>query len=243
VVFLFFSCWVVCAGLRFYRHYFVLLLPVLALLAGAAFSSITEFFARGNFLMARKGISDLLFIGAVGYPILAEREYLFQFNPDEISRVTFGLNPFLESVPIARYIKKHSSPDDSIAIFGSEPQICFYSQRRSASAHIYIYPLMSKHKLARQMQEEMIGELQAACPEFLVFVNMASSLLYNTDSEKLLFEWFLDYGPKNYRQVGIADIISPHQTIYRWDAQAKGYFPRSKCWLKVYRRSDNDNGR
>jgi len=242
-VFLFFSCWVICIGFWFYNHYFVLLLPVLALLAGAAFSAITEFSSRGNSLLITKGIPVLLFIAALAYPVLAEREYLFRLSPDEISRTKFGANPFLESVRIAQYIKKHSSPDDSIGVLGSEPQICFYSQRRSASAHLYVYPLMSKHRLARQMHEEMIGELEAARPKFLVFVNVLSSWLAKSGSEKLILEWSDDYARKYYQQVGITDIVSKDRTIYRWDTQAKGYKPRSRSWLKVYRRSDNDRGR
>ena len=59
-------------------------------------------------------------------------------------------------------IKSGSTKNTRVAVLGSEPEILFYSGRRSATGYIYMYPLMEKHSYASRMQEEMIRELEAA---------------------------------------------------------------------------------
>ena len=61
------------------------------------------------------------------------------------ARTTYSLNPFPESLEIAKIIKASTSSRDRIAVLGSEPQIFFYSNRRSATGHIYTYALMEDH--------------------------------------------------------------------------------------------------
>lgn len=56
--------------------------------------------------------------------------------------MTYGLNPFPESLEIGRFIRENSAENDRIAVIGSEPQIYFYSDRRAATGHIYTYALM-----------------------------------------------------------------------------------------------------
>jgi hypothetical protein len=41
---------------------------------------------------------------------------------------------------VASYLKEHTEPEDHLAILGSEPQIYFYSGRKSATGYIYTYP-------------------------------------------------------------------------------------------------------
>jgi hypothetical protein len=48
-------------------------------------------------------------------------------SPNAVSRRIYGLNPFPESLEIAKYIRRTSSPDDSVYVVGSEPQILFYA--------------------------------------------------------------------------------------------------------------------
>ena len=235
--FLLFSLLPIVPGYRFFPHYFVLILPPVALLTGAAVSSIAALLAGYKSPVIRKILPNLLAAGAILYPLLVERAYLFRLSPNEISRAAYGEGfPFPESMEIANYIKKHTLADDCIGILGSEPQICFYARRRSASAHIYVYPLMGKHKYARAMQLEMIQQIESARPKFLVFVNMQTSWTVQPGSETLIFEWFRHYTRRHYRKVGVIDIISRDLTVYRWDDTAVGYAPRSKRYILVFKR-------
>jgi hypothetical protein len=159
-------------------------------------------------------------------------------DPDTASRYTYGENPFPESVRIAQYIKEHSSADDRIAVLGSEPQIYFYSDRLSATGHVYMYGLMENQKYAPVMQQEFIRETEAAKPKYIVFINVYSSWLIRPESPKFLSDWAQRYLVENYDKTGVVDIF-PDRTIYLWDTDAVVYSPRSQAFLEVYRRKSS----
>ena len=223
-------------GYRFYPHYFILALPAVALLAGAGISAVAALLANSKTRLIGYGIPVLLAAAPIIYAVFAEKAYLFELSPNRISRISYFGFPFVESVKIADYIKQHTSPDDSIAILGSEPQICFYAKRRSATSHIYVYPLMGKHKYVSQMQSEMIRQIETARPEFIVFVNMQTSWATQSYSDRSIFKWFEEYRRKYYRLVGVIDIISPEKSIYRWNQDAANYRPLSPPWVSVLKR-------
>ena len=216
-------------GLQFRPHYFLLALPALALLAGLGLTALAELPALGRVL------SSVLLAVALGQPLYASRAVLFELTPDQVSRAVYGRNPFPESVEIARYIREHSEGGDRIAVVGSEPQIYFYSSRRSATGYIYTYPLMELQPHASFMQQQMIGEIEAAAPRFLVFVSATRSWVVRPESDRTIFRWFEAY-QRGFTRVGVADIVSPHETVYRWGEAASGYAPRSDVWLMVFER-------
>ncbi|HUU40207.1 MAG TPA: glycosyltransferase family 39 protein, partial [Desulfatiglandales bacterium] len=223
ISFLLFSFLSLCPGLYFRAHYFVLLLPSVSLLAGIAVSSMGRVFNSKVF----KKLAICLTVIVFCFSIYQLKTFLFQLNPTMISRVEYGPNPFPESLEIARYIKKHSSQNDRIAVIGSEPQIYFYSDRRAATKYIYTYMLVEEHKYALGMQQEMIREIESAKPKFLIYVNISLSWLMRPNAEKLILNWFEEYQQAYYDLVGIIDLVSPETTVYRWDEDIRGYKPSS----------------
>jgi len=218
-----FSFLAVCPGLYFRGHYFILLLPAVAVLAGAAVDKMPSYAVFG---------------GALLVSLFMQRDFLFRMSPVEASRELYERNPFPEAIPVASYIRAHSAKDARIAILGSEPEIYFYAHRHSATSYIYMYPLMETQPYALTMQEDMIREITAAAPEFVVDVGGDMSWLRDDESPTRIFEWWSGYGPQHYRMVGVADILSAGHTEYRWDAAAEGYRPQSDSYLAVYRRDD-----
>jgi hypothetical protein len=138
-----------------------------------------------------------------------------------VSRYNFGLCPFPETLEIANFIKNRSNKDDKIAVLGSEPQIFFYSHRRSATGYIYAYPLMEPQPYAADMQRQMISQIETVKPKFIVSVNFRDSWLIRPDSKRLIFEWMEQYIPAHYRQIGLIETISMNRTLYHWDSTAK----------------------
>lgn len=246
ITFFIFSFLSVCIGFYFRPHYFVLLLPAIALLTGVGISSILGLFSETKSLTLKRGILILLVVIPLTFSIYRERKFLFQMNSNEASRSIYGVNPFPESLMIAEYIKKNTSRNDRIAVIGSEPQIYFYSQRRSATGYIYTYPLMEPHKYALKMQQEMIQEIESVSPEILVFVRVSGSWVsswvgswgWTRESEILIFSWFQQYVEKYYEMVGVVDIITPEKTVYKWGDKSIEYTPVSKVFLYILRRKE-----
>jgi len=214
------------------------LLPAVALLAGIGASSIQVFFAQSRSALVGRSIPTLLVFFVLFLTVYQQRIFFFVMSPSEASHSTYGSNPFPESLEIARFIKEHSEKTDRIAVIGSEPQIYFYSNRRSATGHIYTYALMEDHKYAWKMQEEMIREIESWSPKFLVYVNIPTSWLARPDSKKLIFKWFMQYQDKYYQKVGVIDILSLKQTVYRWGRECESYKPHSRAWLAVFQRKN-----
>lgn len=229
----------VCPGFYFREHYFILMLPAVALLDGLAFAAAAR-------LMERRLPSDLAqvaaaaaFLGLIVVVIVGQRDFLFRASPRELSRERYGRNPFIESVTIADYIRRHTAPEDRIAVLGSEPQIYFYAGRRSATGYIYMYPLVEPQRFATRMQDEMIHEVESAHPRYVVLVQITTSWLPRTTAIQRIVAWANAYTGRCYDLVGITDIVSRDETRYAWDEQVTGYQPQSKDLVFVFRRKSD----
>ena len=226
----------VCPGLYFREHYFILMLPAVALLDGVAFVSLGRVLERAVAAPVARGLAATAFVAVIALLVAGQRDFLFEMSPRELSRARYGRNPFIESVEVARYIREHTTPADRIAVLGSEPQIYFYSDRRSATGYLYMYPLMEPQPFATRMQDEMIQQIETARPTYLILVQITASWLPRNASQKRLVEWANLYTSRLYDLVGIADIISADRTRYVWDGQVAGYQPESKNLVFVFRR-------
>jgi hypothetical protein len=237
--FLVFSFLSMCPGLYFRNHYFVLFLPTVALLTGLAVSSMPRLLSKFNSKFIIQFTPILVFLVAFGYTVVKQKAFFFEMTPLQACRLMYGSNPFWESLEIARYIKAHTIKDDRIAVLGSEPQIYFYADRLSATGYIYTYGLMENQRYALQMQREMIKQIEAVQPEYLVFVKVTKSWSVSPNSEMLIFNWFDKYRQDYYDLTGIIDIIPSSQTVYRWEDEVRGYSPQSTNVVYVFRRKVN----
>ena len=233
--FLLFSFLAVCPDLYFREHYFILLLPAVSLLVGLAVSSATD-----SLVLRRSGILKampiFLFFGAFGFSLFQQRQVLFELDPFAVGQSIYGGgNPFPEALRIADYVRSHTSKDARIAVIGSEPEIYFYSERHSATGYIYMYPLAELHKYTRQMQREMIQEVQEARPEILIFVQVSGSWLMARDSDKSVLEWMQQYVREHYGMVGVADMALP--TMYHWSEEPHNFHPTSPSAIYIFKRT------
>jgi hypothetical protein len=232
ITFAFFSALAVCPGFYFRPHYFILLLPAVSLLAGAALVAGLNGL-RISAHTVRLAII-LLFALCLAWPLWSEADFFFGRPLAEANRMVNGTNPFPESVKIGEYIRTQSGPSDTIAVLGSEPQIYFYSKRYSATGYIYTYGLMEPQPYAHQMQQEMIREIETARPKFLVLVVVNKSWLAGRDSDQSIFRWVDTYCDANYDEVGLVN-ISDHGTDYYFSGRPANVTPTAEH-ISIYRR-------
>lgn len=216
--FLVFSFLSVCPGLYFREHYFVLLLPALSLLIGAAITSCSQLLSGWQPEGVGRIFPFVLLTAALGFGMYQERAFFFSLSPEvQVSRAVYGTNPFPEAIPVARYLKEHTGSGDRIAVLGSEPEICFYADRLSASGHIYMYGLMEDQPYAERMQKETIREVEAARPKYLVVTNVEFSWLASPASSRTLFDWVAPYLAERYEPVAATDVFDPSEPGYLLD--------------------------
>ena len=223
------------AGLYFRHQYFILLLPAVTLLAGLAVDAVTRRPAMRAAPTLRAAVAIALTAVPLLHLVYLERAILFIGTPRQVGRALYGMNPFPEAVEIGKYLKDRTSVEDRIAVVGSEPEIYFYAQRRGATGYVYTYPLMDPHPYAVRMQQEMIREIEAGDPRFVVYVRFWYSWLVRPESDQAIFRWFDEY-QKRFERVGVVDMLSPGQTRYIWGEAAAAYTPATDRWIAVYER-------
>jgi hypothetical protein len=237
MLFFIFSFLSICPGLYFREHYFVTLMPAISILFCVFIDYLRELSKAKTNLKLLKYLSYALFIISMTIVVVTQFNYFFQLSTNEISKAAFTNNPFGESLPIAEYIKANSKLEDKIAILGSEPQICFYANRHSASGYIYTYSLMEIQKNSLQMQKEMVNEIESALPKYLVYIHVPTSWHMNPNSETYIMKWVYPFLKKNqYQLKGIVDIYSDN-TIYKWDTEIATYKARSDYYVLVFGRN------
>jgi hypothetical protein len=214
----------VCPGFYFRIHYFVLLLPAMALVLGIGLGAVHEQLRHSRSWLLRFSPTIVLLL-AMGISFYQARVYFLELNPIEEVRFNYGsTNPFPEAIAIARYLQEHTKAGDRISIMGSEPEILFYAHRLSATGHIYTYGLMEPQPYAHAMQHEFIRETEQSAPEYVVFVPFNTSWSRTPRSIPDLWEWIPQFLIAHYDRVGIINIEAT-RTSYFWDESAQHAVP------------------
>ncbi|MDW7979708.1 MAG: hypothetical protein RMH97_03990 [Verrucomicrobiales bacterium] len=204
-------------GMYFRHHYFVFVAPVVALLAGVAVSRCLYLLGRDlSIELLLTPPTLVLFGAAVIYAAVIHGPVWLASSPTDASKLIYRSSIFADSLEVARFLEQATTPSQKVAVLGSEPQIYFYSRRRAATGHIYMYPLMETHPYAAKMQEELVRELEAAQPEFVVFINMHTSWLRRPESERRIFDWWTAYSKTNYMLVRV---FTPTSSTGKWDPE------------------------
>ncbi|MCX8093879.1 MAG: glycosyltransferase family 39 protein, partial [Candidatus Goldbacteria bacterium] len=200
------------SGFYFYPHYFIVFsLPISVLLS-------EDFSDKHRSIQISNRVSNLVYLFLIVLLIFFQFDILFKLSPQQVSRRLFYINPFSESMTIANFIKNNTGKDSKIAILGSEPQILFYSKRKSATGYVYFNQLMTPNELSNRMQTDAIQEIEQSNPEYLIYVNIITSWGSRSISSSRIMQWFKDkIDKKEFELIGLVNIISPNETEYIWD--------------------------
>lgn len=223
------------AGLHFRPHYYILLLPAASILAGLAVSCGTESLQKWTHSPVLSAIPVFLFVLAFYTAVYHQRALFFEMNAVEACEKTYSPNPFPQMLEISNYINKTAPENAEIAVIGSEPEVFFYTRRRSATGHIYTYPLLEQQRYAVAMQKEMETEIEQSRPEIIVFVNNVPSWADRPASPGQIFAWATAYLGQNYDVVGLAE-TNEKITKYYWGADARDHRSNSQNQVYVLRR-------
>jgi len=233
---LLFSFLSLCPGAYFRPHYFILLLPAIALLTGISVGSATTALAES---WRRRAVTliPILFLGALGLSIFQQRELYFSLDPAAAMEATYGTNPFLAATKAADYVRQNSPENARIAVLGSEPEIYFYARRRSATGYLYMYSLIVRQKYTARMQQELIHEVETNRPEYLIYADVAESWgaeRNRAPQASAFLNWVREYTQTYYEAVGVAGIRDSGRHV--WGDVAKSYKPTAGEAIYVMKR-------
>lgn len=228
-----------CPGLYFRNHYFLMAMPGLALLNAIFILTIAQAIKNSAGPRWLILLPACLVVFILGNLIVNNCEIWFAATPLEASRQLYGTSPYPEAVPVAEYLKKNTSPSDTIAVLGSEPEIFFLTDRRSASGYIYLYSLTEPQPLASQMREQFMSEIEAAHPQYILFMNNFSSWYSvivpdSFRSAAAIQNWWNDYST-NYLLTAAVKISADKPSQFFWDPQALSQTDFTNDDILIYR--------
>jgi hypothetical protein len=224
------------AGLYFRSQYFILVLPAFALLVGMAVVSLQRMASFGPVRRILRALPLILFGLVFIWFIFCQSLFFFQVSALRLCRFLYKANPFEEAVAAAQFVREHSAPDARIAVMGSEPEIYFYAHRHSATGYIYTYPLMESQPAAPAMQREMMREIEASRPEYIVTIPYQLSWLVRPDSDQTILNWMWEYVPKLYDKVGIVGYDDQGGLVCLWNEAVTNAPPAWVENIRIYRR-------
>lgn len=202
----------VCAGGHFREHYFIQTLPAAASLVGLATAHIARRRAGRADQKVRHAIAAGICVILVLSPVIAHRAEFFASNPLLIAHDLYGANPFDSSPAIAREIREHTTPADKVLVIGSEPQILFYANRRSATRYILFYPLAAPpHRGLQRELDATLREIAAADPKYIVDVGrINTSFLFSPRTNRQFFNHLAEMIDKGgYRPIHFYEATDP----------------------------------
>jgi 4-amino-4-deoxy-L-arabinose transferase-like glycosyltransferase len=113
---------------KYFSHYFILLVPILAILAGIGLAHAFRV------KRLRLGAATLLLL-TFFYWANKELKFFVYYTPEMISLMKYGPQ-FVEAQKLAKYLKERTQPDDYIFQWGLEPELYFLADRRSPNRNL-----------------------------------------------------------------------------------------------------------
>lgn len=230
-----FSFLSLCPGAYFRLHYFILILPVIAMLTGVAVSAGMERLEKSFQRRTAVAAPLAVFMVCFGVSVYGQHRQYFLEEPASVFVASYPGSPFIAAQQVAEFVEAHSSSADRIAVIGSEPEIYFYAHRHSSTGYLYMYSLIVHHKYSARMREEFLSELERNQPQFLVYVDVWDSW---GERQVAQAQPFLDrlqqFMSEGYEREGVAEI--GETTHYVWGEWAKDYQPQSTNVIYVMRR-------
>lgn len=222
-------------GWRFYGHYWLQFLPVLALFMAALFYHFERGLARAIPKLNLRPAMAVLLSVALLVPVLQYAPTLFKGDVQRLIRSMFPGNPYAEDQVLAGVIAAKLQPEDRIAVLGSEPQYYIYLNREAPSKHFYMAFSMRPIPESEAWQQETLDSILSQKPRFIVFNFVEYSWMPKKDSKMLLYEGSYRFARQNYRPIAWADMVRLSETKFILNEEAaRQYTPTGQRYVTVY---------
>ena len=149
-----------------YTHYYITMLPILALLSGiTCWVIFASQFLTQTSLKARY----ILTVGILG--IFTWVTFYHQYK-------TISSQP-IRLLPVVSYIQSNTTSKDTVLLWGAESSVNFFSHRKSPSRFVYQYPLYTHGYADERLIVEFLNDLIEKKPKLLIDTHNPQTPLYD----------------------------------------------------------------
>lgn len=142
---------------RTFPHYYMTLLPVLALFTGLTFQAVFSLFSIWK---DRPAMKYLLAAGLAGF-------FLWSSFDNYLNQV-YIYRRLTKSETIINYIRENTSPGDQVLIWGAETSVNYFAERKSPTRFVYQYPLHRTGYVTEGMIHEFLDDVIRNRPRLIV---------------------------------------------------------------------------
>ncbi|MGE0567588.1 MAG: ArnT family glycosyltransferase [Bacteroidia bacterium] len=225
-------------GYYFYGHYWIQVIPGLAILSGLSYSLITKTILNKTKIKANH--LTIVYLIAFSFYVFnhlsSQKSYYFHPNYDRILKTVYGNNPFPESMEIAKFLNTKMKPGDQVGIIGSEPQIYIYTKSKSPTRHIFFSTIVANLPQHKEWQKEFVADMEKNKPKYFIFFNVPISLLVQPNTDQYVFNWSNKYLNDNYKVIGMADLPDNAAPNYVWGDAVNTYKMTGPNYAVVFER-------
>jgi 4-amino-4-deoxy-L-arabinose transferase-like glycosyltransferase len=155
-------------GGHFYGHYYIQIIPALAVLGGVGLVRLSGQVRLHGIEILRSPISlvlTLLFAKALLLFVITDAPYYLSYNADQISLHQYRTPLFSVTRFIGKYLQQHTQPDELVYVWATNPEINFYALRKTPS------PFLVQRRESRVPIEEVIQSLEKSPPKYIVVID------------------------------------------------------------------------
>ena len=167
----------VAAPLLFFAHYFIQLLPALAILGAYG---IYKMFSNGG--KGRKVVFAVLLLILAVILFNGEAAYFYLLTPYQISTAKYGVDMFGRAHYYSQDLARIVPREASLFVWSAQPEIYYYLGKRAPTRYIYFFPWME-----RELRSEVLRSIYQKRPDYIFWTALSPF-----DKE------LVDYISKNY---------------------------------------------
>lgn len=183
-------------------HYYLLLAPFVVLLCAGSFSSLLEKIKIKQQGSESKNIILIAVLAIIVIIFSLNLGEQFFLKPREFAKWLWNSdNTWGEMVFMGDKIKQYTKKDDRIFVGGSEPQLYYFSQRRSASQFDTTFPLSINTPWCEYYQTQAIKELNNNKPTAII-LPIGDVSLWEPGAPTIFIDYLRKELKENYKLVG-----------------------------------------
>lgn len=191
---------------KFFSYHWSVVLPPLALLAAWGLAGLWDDLQRVRGPVARLLAATLCLVVIAIYGAslvhdhapkwVHDANYLLGRTTENAYLATFGHNiqgrdkySFLETKQAAQYVRDHSSPDDTVLVWGFQALLNYLADRRAPTRYIFTYPLTfdrPESAFRVEARRTFLQDMNVHPPLYIVLVTNDINPLQAVDSYSLL---------------------------------------------------------
>ena len=179
------AAWGVALGDMVGGHYYIMALPMAAVLGGAFIERVSQKDGRGVWrgAIATAGVFAVLMSG--------EECKALRHAPARLVRGIYGSQPFVEAEEAGLAVAEKCPEEGTVHIIGSEPEVLWYARRKCATRFDIAYPMTLPTRFAAKYQDEAARALEERRPDVVVFVRAAGGFGGREVMAQPPFGWYL----------------------------------------------------